>query len=245
MSRCLTPSRSSPAAPSRPAAASTWNATPTASCSSTACAGDFTYILTSRQMGKSSLMYPRRRTARGCGALPVIIDLTELVRRRAGELGDDARGRLRARAPDSTSLRTASTAAGSSAGALRARRRRRARSRRAGLAPRSVAASSAARAADDLLVQLRQLAADGDGALGVELGEHASDAPTRRGDSNATTVSGARETASSGAALAREEAGEAPDVGRQRARDERGDRRRRPGSTSTASPAATQPWTSA
>ena len=41
-------------------------------------AGDFTYVLTSRQMGKSSLMYrAAERLAEG-DARPIIIDLTEL-----------------------------------------------------------------------------------------------------------------------------------------------------------------------
>jgi hypothetical protein len=41
-------------------------------------AGDFTYILTSRQMGKSSLMYRAAEQLADSGARPVIIDLTEL-----------------------------------------------------------------------------------------------------------------------------------------------------------------------
>ena len=41
-------------------------------------AGDFTYILTSRQMGKSSLMYRAAERLAERGASPVIIDLTEL-----------------------------------------------------------------------------------------------------------------------------------------------------------------------
>lgn len=41
-------------------------------------AGDFTYILTSRQMGKSSLMYRAAERLADGGARPVIIDLTEL-----------------------------------------------------------------------------------------------------------------------------------------------------------------------
>ena len=41
-------------------------------------AGDFTYILTSRQMGKSSLMYRAAERLADSGARPVIIDLTEL-----------------------------------------------------------------------------------------------------------------------------------------------------------------------
>ena len=40
--------------------------------------GDFTYILTSRQMGKSSLMYRVAERLVDTGARPVIIDLTEL-----------------------------------------------------------------------------------------------------------------------------------------------------------------------
>jgi hypothetical protein len=40
--------------------------------------GDFTYILTSRQMGKSSLMYRAAERLADAGARPVIIDLTEL-----------------------------------------------------------------------------------------------------------------------------------------------------------------------
>jgi hypothetical protein len=40
--------------------------------------GDFTYILTSRQMGKSSLMYRVAERLVDAGARPVIIDLTEL-----------------------------------------------------------------------------------------------------------------------------------------------------------------------
>src|SRR6187431_2356599 len=40
--------------------------------------GDFTYILTSRQMGKSSLMYRAAEQLTKAGARPVIIDLTEL-----------------------------------------------------------------------------------------------------------------------------------------------------------------------
>jgi hypothetical protein len=40
--------------------------------------GDFTYILTSRQMGKSSLMYRAAERLVDAGARPVIIDLTEL-----------------------------------------------------------------------------------------------------------------------------------------------------------------------
>ncbi len=40
--------------------------------------GDFTYILTSRQMGKSSLMYRAAEGLAAAGARPVIIDLTEL-----------------------------------------------------------------------------------------------------------------------------------------------------------------------
>jgi hypothetical protein len=40
--------------------------------------GDFTYILTSRQMGKSSLMYRTAEHLADAGARPVIIDLTEL-----------------------------------------------------------------------------------------------------------------------------------------------------------------------
>ena len=41
-------------------------------------AGDFTYILTSRQMGKSSLMYRAAEQLADSGARPIIIDLTEL-----------------------------------------------------------------------------------------------------------------------------------------------------------------------
>ena len=41
-------------------------------------AGDFTYILTSRQMGKSSLMYRAAEHLAQQGVLPTIIDLTEL-----------------------------------------------------------------------------------------------------------------------------------------------------------------------
>ena len=41
-------------------------------------AGDFTYVLTSRQMGKSSLMYRAAERLADGGARPVIIDLTEL-----------------------------------------------------------------------------------------------------------------------------------------------------------------------
>ena len=40
-------------------------------------AGDFTYILTSRQMGKSSLMIRTAERLVGCGVQPVVIDLTE------------------------------------------------------------------------------------------------------------------------------------------------------------------------
>jgi hypothetical protein len=40
--------------------------------------GDFTYILTSRQMGKSSLMYRAAERLADAGACPVIVDLTEL-----------------------------------------------------------------------------------------------------------------------------------------------------------------------
>ena len=40
-------------------------------------AGDFTYILTSRQMGKSSLMIRTAERLAAEGARPVIIDLTE------------------------------------------------------------------------------------------------------------------------------------------------------------------------
>ena len=40
-------------------------------------AGDFTYILTSRQMGKSSLMIRTAERLAAEGALPVVIDLTE------------------------------------------------------------------------------------------------------------------------------------------------------------------------
>src|SRR5262245_27774839 len=40
--------------------------------------GDFTYVLTSRQMGKSSLMYRVAEQLVDAGARPVIIDLTEL-----------------------------------------------------------------------------------------------------------------------------------------------------------------------
>ena len=41
-------------------------------------AGDFTYVLTSRQMGKSSLMYRAAERLADSGARPIIIDLTEL-----------------------------------------------------------------------------------------------------------------------------------------------------------------------
>ena len=41
-------------------------------------AGDFTYILTSRQMGKSSLMYRAAEQLAQHGVVPTIIDLTEL-----------------------------------------------------------------------------------------------------------------------------------------------------------------------
>ena len=41
-------------------------------------AGDFTYILTSRQMGKSSLMYRAAEQLAQQGVVPTIIDLTEL-----------------------------------------------------------------------------------------------------------------------------------------------------------------------
>jgi hypothetical protein len=41
-------------------------------------AGDFTYILTSRQMGKSSLMYRAAERLAEAAARPVIVDLTEL-----------------------------------------------------------------------------------------------------------------------------------------------------------------------
>ena len=40
-------------------------------------AGNFTYILTSRQMGKSSLMIRTAERLVGCGVQPVVIDLTE------------------------------------------------------------------------------------------------------------------------------------------------------------------------
>jgi hypothetical protein len=40
-------------------------------------AGDFTYILTSRQMGKSSLMIRTAERLAAAGAVPVIVDLTE------------------------------------------------------------------------------------------------------------------------------------------------------------------------
>ena len=40
-------------------------------------AGDFTYILTSRQMGKSSLMIRTAERLAAEGTMPVIIDLTE------------------------------------------------------------------------------------------------------------------------------------------------------------------------
>ena len=40
-------------------------------------AGDFTYILTSRQMGKSSLMIRTAERLAAAGALPVVLDLTE------------------------------------------------------------------------------------------------------------------------------------------------------------------------
>jgi AAA-like domain len=40
-------------------------------------AGNFTYILTSRQMGKSSLMVRTAERLVGCGVQPVVIDLTE------------------------------------------------------------------------------------------------------------------------------------------------------------------------
>ena len=40
-------------------------------------AGDFTYILTSRQMGKSSLMIRTAERLVACGVQPVVIDLTE------------------------------------------------------------------------------------------------------------------------------------------------------------------------
>ncbi len=41
-------------------------------------AGDFTYVLTSRQMGKSSLMYRAAERLADSGVRPIIIDLTEL-----------------------------------------------------------------------------------------------------------------------------------------------------------------------
>ena len=41
-------------------------------------AGDFTYILTSRQMGKSSLMYRAAEQLAQHGVVPTIVDLTEL-----------------------------------------------------------------------------------------------------------------------------------------------------------------------
>ena len=40
-------------------------------------AGDFSYILTSRQMGKSSLMIRTAERLAAAGVLPVIVDLTE------------------------------------------------------------------------------------------------------------------------------------------------------------------------
>ena len=39
--------------------------------------GDFTYILTSRQMGKSSIMIRTAERLAAEGALPIIVDLTE------------------------------------------------------------------------------------------------------------------------------------------------------------------------
>ena len=148
-------------------------------------------------------------------------------------------------APASTSVRTAVDR-----GRVDARARRRAADDEHDLARGGLAGVARGElgggAAHDLLVQLGQLAADGDrAASGSSSASTASDAPTRRGDSNATTRLRRGEDGLQRAALARQEAGEAPGVGRQRARHQRGQRGATgPGSTSTASPAATQPCTS-
>ena len=78
-------------------------------------------------------------------------------------------------------------------------------------------------------MDLGQLAADGDLALGSSAASASSEAATRRGDSNATTVSGEPNTRLQLAALARQEADEPPVVGGQRAGDQCAQRGRRPG----------------
>ncbi len=101
-----------------------------------------------------------------------------------------------------------------------------ARRRRSG--PRALA-----RCAHDLLVDLRQLAADRGGAVGIGVGEHAQGGcDARRGDSKATSVSGRGEELLELAALAGQEAHEPPGIGGQRGGDERSQHRRGPGSTS-------------
>ena len=85
------------------------------------------------------------------------------------------------------------------------------------------------RAAHDLLVQLGQLAAHRDRAVADRPARAPQRcAPTRRGDSKATTRLRRRRHRRQLARLARQEADEAPAVGGQRAGDERRERRARP-----------------
>ena len=174
-------------------------------------------------------------SARGSGAV------VERVRRDAGEVGDDLRGGAGLRARVDERARGRRPRRGAS------RRRRRPGRRRATISPRgSTAAKWAATdggvAADDLLVDLRQLAADRDRPRGVER-RRARRATTRGGggDSNATIVSTESNTAASVGRLARQEAHEPPAV-RPAART----RRRRPApTTGRAAPRRARPASSA
>ena len=148
-----------------------------------------------------------------------------------------------ARAPDSTSVRTASTAAGS-----RPVGRGRAADDDDDLAARVLGrvlgGELGGAAADDLLVQLGELAADRDRALRVELGQHGQ----RRADPRAATRTrpaspASRTTASSAPRLrgrkpAKRQTSDGSALATSAVRALDG-----PGSTSTASPAATQPCT--
>ena len=153
--------------------------------------------------------------------------LVELVGARAGEVGDNARGRARLRARlDQLAHRRERRAQ-----ILVAARRRRpdhehnlAPGWRLRVARRQVGGG----AAHDLLVKLRQLATNRHRPLRVEFGEHCQRGghPARGLECHQRLLVG--EGRLELGAFARQEAGEAPVVGRQRACDERRERRRRP-----------------